>query len=157
MLIVKLKSRINTAPTPYQKSLKSGNSGKRRYEKVIYISHPYGGKKENEEKVAKIINRLQKQYPTYLFISPIHAFSFQYHKVDYEVGIQKCLWLLYRCDEMWVFGDWENSKGVCREILECEKINKPYSIYKGCEEDCIHCPVAYFDDGGIYCGWGGIE
>ena len=139
---------------PSTKSSTSGNSAKKQYEKIIYISHPYGGVKDNEEKVARIIIRLQKKYPTYLFISPIHAFSFQYHKVDYEVGIQKCLWLLYRCDEMWVFGDWEKSKGVCREILECEKINKPYSIYKDCEEDCIHCPVAYFDDGGIYCGWG---
>lgn len=128
-----------------------------KYDKVIYISHPYGGKKENEDEVASIINRLQKKYPTYLFISPIHAFSFQYHAVDYEVGIQKCLWLLYRCDEMWVFGDWKLSKGVCREIIECEKVHKPYKICvdnRGIcsEEDCLHCPVAYFDDGGIYCG-----
>ena len=136
---------------------KSGDSEKKQYERVIYISHPYGGLKENEEKVARIIIRLQKKYPTYLFISPIHAFSYQYHKVDYETGILKCLWLLYRCDEMWVFGDWKESKGVCREILECEKINKPYKIYKDCKEDCIHCPLAGFDDEGVYCGLGGIE
>lgn len=125
-----------------------------KYNKVIYISHPYGGEKENEQHVAKIILRLQKQYPKYLFVSPIHAFSFQYHSDDYEVGIRKCLWLLYHCDEMWVYGDWKTSKGVCREILECEKIKKPYKIISNCKDNCLRCPAADFDDGGIYCRMG---
>lgn len=123
---------------------------------MIYISHQYGGLKENEQKVANIINRLQEKHPNYLFISPIHAFSYVYHKVDYEVGLQKCLWLLHRCDEMWVFGNYKKSQGVCREIIECKKINKPYKICSQCGEDCLHCPLADpladFDDGGIYCG-----
>ena len=93
------------------------------YDKVIYISHPYSGLKENEEKVAEIINQLTKEYPTYLFISPIHAFSYAYHAVDYQKGIDMCLWLLDRCDEMWVYGNWENSKGCKMEIEYCMEYN----------------------------------
>lgn len=144
-------------PMPLKKLLTSVNSERKQYEKVIYISHPYGGIKENKEKVETIIIRLQKKYPTYLFISPIHAFSYQYHKADYETGIKKCLWLLHYCDEMWVYGNWKRSKGCCREILECEKLHKPYKICTDCEEDCIHCPLANFDDGGIYCELGGVK
>lgn len=154
---MRLKLKKKTVPMPSEKLLTSANSERKQYEKVIYISHPYGGIKENEENVAKIIIHLQKKYPKYLFISPIHAFSYQYHKVDYETGIQKCLWLLYRCDEMWVFGDWKESKGVCREILECEKIHKPYKLCSDCNEDCLHCPLADFDDEGIYCVLGGVK
>ena len=93
------------------------------YDKVIYISHPYSGLKENEEKVANIINNLIKAYPNYLFISPIHSFSYAYHAVNYQIGINMCLWLLDRCDEMWVYGNWENSKGCKMEIEYCMEYN----------------------------------
>ena len=98
------------------------------YDKVIYISHPYGGKSKNEKKVGKLINSLQKQYPNYLFISPIHAFSYAYHKVEYQKGLNMCLWLLNRADEMWVYGDWENSVGCCAEIDFCKTNNINYKI-----------------------------
>ena len=49
-----------------------------KYQKVVYVSHPYGGKAENHEMVGELIRRLQKLYPNYLFVSPIHAFSFCY-------------------------------------------------------------------------------
>ena len=55
---------------------------------------------------------------------------------------------------MWVFGNWRNSRGVCREILECEKIHLPYKILSDCGDNCSHCPLAGFDDGGIYCSLG---
>lgn len=45
------------------------------YAEIIYISHPYGGKKENEDRVAQILLKLQREYPDYLFISPIHCYS----------------------------------------------------------------------------------
>lgn len=98
------------------------------YENIVYISHPYGAKKENEEKVANIINKLQEQYPTYLFLSPIHLFSYAYHEVDYQVGIDKCLWLLEKADEMWIYGDWQNSKGCNMEIEYCKEFGIPYEI-----------------------------
>ena len=89
------------------------------YEKVVYISHPYGGCKRNERKVQKIINKLQIQYPKYLFLSPIHAFSYAYTKTDYEQGLNMCLWLLSKADEMWVYGDWQNSRGCKAEVEFC--------------------------------------
>ena len=98
------------------------------YDNIIYISHPYGGIKLNEDRVAEIILKLQKQYPDYLFVSPIHAFSFEYTYDDYETGINKCLWLLDRCSEMWVYGDWENSKGCKIEIQFCDYNCIPYTI-----------------------------
>ena len=78
-------------------------------EKVIYISHPYGGLNENKEKVEKLIKRLTKKYPEYCFVSPIHTFGFLYNELTYEEGISHCLTLLDLCSEIWIYG---NSKGV---------------------------------------------
>lgn len=101
------------------------------YEKSIYISHPYGGLKENEEKVAEIINNLIKEYPNYLFLSPIHTFSYAYNTVDYQTGINMCLWLLDICgDEMWVFGDYNKSKGCNIEIGYCIARDIPIKYIK---------------------------
>jgi hypothetical protein len=36
--------------------------------------------------------------------------------------------LLGFCDEMWVFGDWKESRGCRREIAFCEKHEIPYQI-----------------------------
>lgn len=98
------------------------------YKKVVYISHPYGGKRKNERKVKKIINRLQNIYPEYLFLSPIHAFSYAYFKTDYEKGLNMCLWLLNKADEMWVYGDWANSRGCKAEVEFCINNNIDFSI-----------------------------
>ena len=100
----------------------------RNYESIVYISHHYSGLKENEEKVANIINQLQEQYPKYLFLSPVHAFSYAYYEVDYQIGINMCLWLLDKCDEMWVYGEWENSRGCNMEIEYCKEYGIPFEI-----------------------------
>lgn len=83
------------------------------FTKTIYIAHPFSNKEENKREVESIIEQLQAKYPEYLFISPIHAFSFAYNKYCYEYGMNMCLALLSKCDEVWMFGDWENSRG-CR-------------------------------------------
>lgn len=98
------------------------------YESIVYLSHPYSGLPQNAEKVAKIINRLREQYPTYLFISPIHAFSYAYTDTDYETGISWCLWLLEKCDQVWVYGDWQSSKGCQWEIAYCMEFGIPHEI-----------------------------
>ena len=98
------------------------------YEDIIYISHPYLGLKDNEEKVAHIITNLQKQYPTYLFLSPIHTFSYDYNASSYEIGIAKCFWLLEQANKMWVFGNWINSKGCKMEIDYCKRNRIPFEI-----------------------------
>lgn len=99
------------------------------YEKVVYISHPYGGRDSNKQDIENAILRLNKLYPTYLFLSPVNTFGFEYYECSYEDGIKKCLWLLDRCDEMWVFGDdYEQSRGCMTEIQYCRDNNIPYVI-----------------------------
>lgn len=97
----------------------------KEYEKAIYISHPYGGDKTNLEKVAAIIESLRIIYSNYLFISPLHAFSHEYDKIPYEDGIKECLWLLSKCDECWLFGDYMNSRGCKIEKEYCNNHNIP--------------------------------
>lgn len=97
------------------------------YDRVIYISHPYSGTKINEDEVAEIINKLREMYPTYLFISPIHSFSYAYTDTAYQTGLDWCLYLLETCcTECWVFGDYKSSKGVQSEIAYCDKFGIPW-------------------------------
>lgn len=93
------------------------------YERIIYISHPFSGKKENKEEVEKITTKLAKKFPNMLFVSPISLFGFQYNDLTYEDGIKECLWLLSKCDTMLLTGDYKNSKGCRIEIDYCKKHN----------------------------------
>lgn len=95
---------------------------------TIYISHPYGGKEENKEHVETIIKQLVWEHPNHLFISPIHALGFLYRDVEYKVGLNWCLELLDMCDEMWVFGDYLESKGCVEEIKHCLDTKKSFQI-----------------------------
>ena len=97
---------------------------------MIYISHPYGGKRENIGEIEEIVTGLLIEYPHITFVSPVHTFGFLYDKVDYDMGINYCLELLKNCDEMWVFGDYMCSKGCNIEIEYCKKHNIPYKIFK---------------------------
>ena len=96
------------------------------YKSIVYISHPYGGDSHNKQMIEEIIIGLQRKYPEYLFVSPVHTFCFLYDKVQYQQGIDMCLWLLENCDEMWVFGDWTSSKGCEMEVDYCQKYNIPF-------------------------------
>lgn len=94
---------------------------KRKFKKIIYISHPYGGKENNKKEIEHIVNLLSALLPDYLFLSPVHAFGFQYDVLTYEDGLNKCLWLLDQSNEMWVYGNYWESKGCRAEIAYCEK------------------------------------
>lgn len=98
------------------------------YEKIIYVSHPYQGKVDNLRKIEDIILHLIKKYPSNLFLSPVHSFGFEYKQLDYQDGLNECLWLLRQADEMWVFGDYQTSKGCNAEIEFCKSNNIPYKI-----------------------------
>ena len=101
---------------------------KSHYKSIVYISHPFQNNPENVKKIEDIIKGLHKCFPSYLFISPVHAFGFLYNSTTYEQGLYMTLFLLETCaDEMWVFGeDWRNSTGVKAEIEYCKKHNIPY-------------------------------
>ena len=94
-------------------------------EKVVYVSHEYDGKQENADKVATLVTELSNLYPTICFMSPAHAFGFMYESIDYDRGILYCLTLLDMCDEMWVFGEFSNSKGCLIEKEYCRKYKIP--------------------------------
>ena len=95
---------------------------------MIYISHPYGGKEENKRKIESIVTELSKQYTYITFVSPVHCFGFTYDTLPYERGLDMCLDLLSKCDKMYVYGDWKNSRGCTAEVLYCETMNIPYEI-----------------------------
>lgn len=99
-----------------------------KYTKVVYISHPYGNNIHNKSEIEDIIQSLVTIYPNYLFLSPVHSFGFLYSTVDYSIGIEYCLWLLGKSDEMWVFGDYKNSRGCMIEIKCAEESGIPYYI-----------------------------
>ena len=94
----------------------------------IYISHPFGGKQENKEHIETIIKQLIYENPQHTYISPVHAFGFLYNEVDYQSGLNWCLDLLDMCDEMLVFGDYNESKGCVAEIKHCLDTKKRFVI-----------------------------
>lgn len=103
---------------------------KSNYDNIVYISHPYQGKQENIDDIENIIKELRKEYPNCLFISSVHSFGWLYDCTSYQEGLEMTLFLLETCvDEMWVFGDWQNSTGVQAEIAYCEEYSIPYKIF----------------------------
>lgn len=89
----------------------------KKFEKTVYVSHKYGGDKNNLKEVEEIIKTQQKKHPNYMFISPIHMFGFLYNDMSYEDGLELCLYQLAECDEIWVTGEkWYDSTGVIKEI-----------------------------------------
>jgi len=91
--------------------------------KLIYISHKYGGKEENKTLCESLIKRLVKKYPQYTFLCPISATGFLYNEVTYNTGIEMCLEILSRCDELWILS--EDSRGV--------KIEREFARQRGIE------------------------
>lgn len=83
--------------------------------RTIYISHPFGGEQENVEKVKKIIKGLKRKHPDYIFHSPLYATGFFYNELSYLVGMRHRFEALSRCDELWLCGNWQDSKGCCME------------------------------------------
>lgn len=117
------------------------------YKTVVYISHPYGGRNNNEKIVADLINSLIEKFPDYLFVSPVHAFSFAYHTVEYQQGLNMCLWLLEQCDEVWVFGDYQYSVGCMAEIAYCQNHRIYYQIINDNCLNIVHQPRKCCDCG----------
>lgn len=90
------------------------------FTKKIYISHSYSGLKENKRDIEYKVKRLVKEYPNYVFISPVHTFGYLYDSYPYDAGIDLCIELLKMCDEMWIVDEnFVNSKGVMVEREYC--------------------------------------
>lgn len=83
--------------------------------KMVYIAHPFQGKKKNVKKVEKIIVPLLQKYRDITVYSPLHATGFYYHLFQYEQGMEHCFEALRRCDELWLCKGWEESRGCNME------------------------------------------
>lgn len=57
------------------------------------------------------------------YVSPLHAFCFEYYDYDYDTGMELCIDLLSVCDVLLVMS--EPSKGVNREIDFANLVNMP--------------------------------
>lgn len=92
-------------------------------EGLLYLSHPFGGLKDNMQEAAEIANRFQKEIGTNgTILSPIHNFSWLAYREEedgYWEDIYHCLELLSHCDGMILCGDWRKSLGCCIECLYC--------------------------------------
>ena len=99
--------------------------------KLIYIAHPFGGEQENVEKVEKIIKGLLHKHPDCTFYSPLHATGFMYSQLTYLGGMEHCFEVLSRCDELWLCGDWQESRGCNMEYGFAKAKGMPIEFITG--------------------------
>lgn len=97
---------------------------------LIYIAEPFGGTHENYIRAEHDMLRLTEAYPQYDFVSPIISFGFCYDTYSYEKGINICLALLARCDQLWILHDDGLSKGVKIEKQFAAESNIPITELK---------------------------
>lgn len=90
---------------------------------LIYCAHCYGGEEKNKLLAETKIKKLQSNNKEHTFISPIHAFGFNYHSLSYDEGMELCFSLLSKCDALLVLS--EESKGVGREITYARQHSIP--------------------------------
>lgn len=113
-------------------------------QKLIYLSHNYGGKESNKQHIELVMKSLVKRYPDYTFLSPVHALGFLYDYISYEDGMRHCLALLDMCDECWFIDGYNNSQGV--------NIEREYCARYGIETHTLcNCSACEYNDR-IKCG-----
>ena len=104
-------------------------------QKLIYLSHNYGGKESNKQHIELVMKSLVKQYPDYTFLSPVHALGFLYYTLTYDNGMRHCLALLDMCDECWSVEGYNDSKGCKIE----QSYRADYRIPTVIIQDCAKC------------------
>lgn len=107
--------------------------------KRIYISHPLRGNassaelllaiKENRKKVSQICMNILHEHSDVLIFSPIHAFSFFLIEETQDLAFAQCKAMLELADELWVYGDWQNSDGCQAEIRYAEILKTPVKYF----------------------------
>lgn len=93
--------------------------------RLVYVAHPYGGKKSNKEKIDTIMSELVLSDTNHDYVSPIHNYGFMYLTGDdYQKGLDICLGLLNHCDVLILCPGWENSRGCNGEYEYAQKHGK---------------------------------
>lgn len=99
--------------------------------KKVYIAHPLRGKMgdvstiyENYLRADALMLALsgEREKEDILFLSPVHAFSFVSPLGPQDWVLAQCRRMLELADELWVFGNWRESKGCQMEIEHARKI-----------------------------------
>lgn len=101
---------------------------KSNYNGVVYLSHPYGGKKDNLDEVNECQRLLTIMHPENLYLNPIAMFGSLYDCTSYEQGLNMTLFLLEElADRMVICSDsYMYSKGCLTEIAYCSERGIPY-------------------------------
>ena len=102
--------------------------------KLIYIAHSFGGKQENVDKAQAIILDLLHKHPDCTFYSPLHATGFMYSQLTYLDGMEHCFEALSRCDELWICGNWRDSRGCNMEYGFAKAKGIPIKFIGGLNE-----------------------
>ena len=111
--------------------------------RVIYLAHPYGGDERNVEDAKQIVRKLVQKFPGTVFLSPLQATGFYYNDIPYIEGMNHCLELLSRADELWLCDGWQDSKGCCMEYAAAKALGiSIYSINKGFNVFPIFAPIS---------------
>lgn len=94
----------------------SPDKAREKLEKIVYVAHPLAGDtKSNAEKVEKICRIISSTWRHIVPVSPILTFNFLEEPENRELALKYCLKLLDRCDELWLYGDWQKSEGCLLE------------------------------------------
>lgn len=82
---------------------------------LIFVSHCYGGDKENIEKAKKITHDLQVKDLANCYVCPLLTFShFEYGEIGFDAEMELCLDIMCNADRLIVAS--EISRGVQMEI-----------------------------------------
>lgn len=109
--------------------------------KLVYVAHPFGGEDGNVDTVVDLIADLSGEYTDTTFVSPILMWGTMYDAISYKEGMDYCLELLSRCDELWLAGNWQTSKGCLCEYGYGKAANIPtFEVdYAGKLKEVAYC------------------
>ncbi len=99
--------------------------------KIVYIAHPISGNiLQNLGKILSIVRSINLTRPDVVPLVPYFADILALDDTKPEErqrGINNSVTLFTEgiIDELWVYGNWENSKGCLAEIALAEKLNIP--------------------------------
>lgn len=98
--------------------------------KLIYIAHPLRNDVQgNLARIEDIMTFLsesdeQPHEPDCNFFSPLHAYSYIEPSGPQQWVMDRCLDMVTRCDELWLYGSWDKSRGCRHEFIHAMRLGK---------------------------------
>jgi len=102
--------------------------------KTIYIAHPISGDiPGNLKKIIAIIRSINLTMPDVVPLAPYYTDILALDDTvpaERKHGIANDMHVIRTCiDELWVYGDYENSIGCMAEMALCQELNIPIVIH----------------------------